>query len=33
MADDNHHVMEMSGPDMQTGKEYKSMEIKFTWGA
>ena len=30
MADDNNHVMEMYGPDMQTGKEYKSMEIKFT---
>ena len=33
MADDNPHEMEMYGPDMQTGKEYKSMEIKFTRGA
>jgi hypothetical protein len=32
MVDDNHHVMEMYGPDMQTGKEYKNMEIKFTRG-
>ena len=30
MIDDNTHVMEMYGPDMQTGKEYKNMEIKFT---
>ena len=30
MVDDNTHVMEMYGPDMQTGKEYKNMEIKFT---
>ena len=29
-VDDNTHVMEMYGPDMQTGKEYKNMEIKFT---
>jgi len=28
--DDNTQVMEMFGPDMQTGKEYKNMEIKFT---
>jgi hypothetical protein len=33
MVDNNHHLMEMYGPDMQTGKEYKSMEIKFTRGA
>jgi hypothetical protein len=30
IVDDNIHVMEMYGPDMKTGKEYKSMEIKFT---
>jgi hypothetical protein len=30
IIDDNTHVMEMYGPDMKTGKEYKSMEIKFT---
>jgi len=30
MVDDNTQVMEMYGPDMQTGKEYKNMEIKFT---
>ena len=30
MVDEGNHVMEMYGPDMQTGKEYKSMEIKFT---
>ena len=30
IVDDNTHVMEMYGPDMQTGKEYKNMEIKFT---
>lgn len=30
IVDDNTHVMEMYGPDMKTGKEYKSMEIKFT---
>ncbi|MEO6455613.1 MAG: DUF1579 domain-containing protein [Ginsengibacter sp.] len=29
IVDDNTHVMEMYGPDMQTGKEYKTMEIKF----
>ena len=30
IIDDNTHVMEMYGPDMKTGKEYKNMEIKFT---
>jgi hypothetical protein len=30
LVDDNTQVMEMYGPDMKTGKEYKSMEIKFT---
>ncbi|TDH27013.1 DUF1579 domain-containing protein [Segetibacter sp. 3557_3] len=30
IVDDNTHMMEMYGPDMQTGKEYKNMEIKFT---
>ena len=30
IVDDNTHVMEMYGPDMKTGKPYKSMEIKFT---
>ena len=30
IVDDNTHVMEMYGPDMKTGKEYKHMEIKFT---
>lgn len=30
MIDDNTQVMEMYGPDMKTGKEYKNMEIKFT---
>ncbi len=29
IVDDNTHIMEMYGPDMQTGKEYKNMEIKF----
>ncbi|MEO6718898.1 MAG: DUF1579 domain-containing protein [Ferruginibacter sp.] len=29
IVDDNTHVMEMYGPDMQTGKEFKNMEIKF----
>lgn len=29
-VDDNTQVMEMYGPDMKTGKEFKSMEIKFT---
>lgn len=30
IVDDNHHVMEMYGPDSKTGKEYKTMEIKYT---
>lgn len=30
LIDDNTQLMEMYGPDMKTGKEYKSMEIKFT---
>ena len=30
IIDDNTHVMEMYGPDMKTGKEFKGMEIKFT---
>jgi hypothetical protein len=30
MVDDNTQVMEMWGPDMKTGKEYKNMEIKYT---
>lgn len=30
IVDDNTHIMEMYGPDMKTGKEYKNMEIKFT---
>lgn len=30
MVDDNTQVMEMYGPDMKTGKEYKNMEIKYT---
>lgn len=29
-TDDNNHTMEMYGPDSKTGKEHKSMEIKFT---
>lgn len=29
IVDDNTHIMEMYGPDMKTGKEYKNMEIKF----
>jgi hypothetical protein len=29
IVDDNTHIMEMYGPDMKTGKEYKSMQIKF----
>jgi hypothetical protein len=28
--DDNTQVMEMFGADMKTGKEFKSMKIKFT---
>jgi hypothetical protein len=30
VIDDNNQVMEMYGPDPQTGKEYKTMEIKYT---
>jgi hypothetical protein len=30
IVDDNTHVMEMYGPDLKTGKEFKSMQIKFT---
>ena len=30
MPDDNNHLMEMYGPDGQTGKEYKMVEIKYT---
>lgn len=30
MIDDKTQVMEMYGPDMKTGKSYKSMEIKLT---
>jgi hypothetical protein len=30
MTDDDHQTMEMYGPDPKTGKEYKSMEIKYT---
>jgi hypothetical protein len=30
--DDNTEVMEMYGPDMQTGKSYKNMEMKMTRG-
>ena len=29
IVDDNTHVMEMYGPDMKTGKEYKNMVITF----
>lgn len=29
-VDDDHHTMEMYGPDPATGKQYKNMEIKFT---
>ncbi len=29
-VDDNTQIMEMYGPDMKTGKEFKNMEIKFT---
>ena len=32
IVDDNNHLLEMYGPDMETGKEYKSMAIKFTRG-
>ena len=30
MTDDNNQVLEMYGPDPKTGKEYKTMEIKYT---
>jgi hypothetical protein len=30
MVDDNTQVMEMYGPDMKTGKQFKNMEIKLT---
>lgn len=30
IIDDNNHLMTMYGPDPQTGKEYKMMEIKYT---
>lgn len=30
MVDDDHQVMEMYGPDPATGKEFKTMEIKYT---
>lgn len=30
MVDDNNQVLEMYGPDPQTGKEFKTMEIKYT---
>lgn len=30
MADENNQKMEMWGPDQATGKQYKTMEIKFT---
>jgi len=29
MVDDNTQIMEMYGPDMKTGKQYKSMEMKL----
>jgi hypothetical protein len=29
-VDDNTQLMEMYGPDQQTGKQYKTMEIKFS---
>lgn len=29
-VDDNTQIMEMYGPDSKTGKEYKTMEIKYT---
>lgn len=29
-VDDTHQTMEMYGPDSKTGKEFKTMEIKFT---
>ena len=30
MVDDNNQILEMYGPDPQTGQEYKTMEIKYT---
>lgn len=30
ILDKDNHVMEMYGPDPQTGKQFKSMEIRFT---
>jgi len=30
IIDDNNQVMEMYGPDLKTGKQYKNMEIKLT---
>jgi hypothetical protein len=30
MVDDDHQTMEMWGPDMKTGKQFKNMEIKYT---
>ena len=30
MVDDNTQILEMYGPDPQTGKEFKTMEIKYT---
>jgi hypothetical protein len=30
MVDDDHQTMEMWGPDPKTGKQFKSLEIKFT---
>jgi hypothetical protein len=30
MVDDDHQVLEMYGPDPATGKEFKTMEIKYT---
>lgn len=31
-VDDNTQIMEMYGPDMKTGKQFKTMEIKLTKG-
>jgi hypothetical protein len=30
IVDDNNQILEMYGPDPQTGKEFKTMEIKYT---
>lgn len=30
ITDADHHVLEMYGPDPKTGKQYKTMEVKFT---